>query len=130
MGIPAYLIFWTRFFLSDRLGAVGVGHATVEVSQESGVPQGSPYSPTPFWIFINDLVHELGHLERLRFQAFADDLILWFEGDCRRGVIHPILQKALDVAGDWSLTWKLHFNTAKYEAICFSGANTHIRQQF
>ena len=130
MGIPAYLIFWTRSFLSDRLGAVGVGHATVEVSPECGVPQGSPYSPTLFLIFINDLLHELGHLERLRFQAFADDLILWFEGDFRRGVIHPILQKALDVAGDWSLTWKLRFNTAKCEAICFSGANTRIRQQF
>ena len=130
MGIPAYLIFWTRSFLSDRVGAVGVGHATVEVTPECGVPQGSPYSPTLFLIFIDDLLHELGQLERLCFQAFADDLILWLVGDFRRGVIHPILQKALDVAGNWSLTWKLRFNPAKCEAICFCGANTRIRQRF
>ena len=82
-GIPSYLVQRRRAFLLDRETVLEVGEYGLKVHPECGLPQGLPLSSTLFLIFIDDLLHILHKIGRVRLQAFADDLILWISGDFR-----------------------------------------------
>ena len=129
-GVSGTIISWVQSFLSRRRSILEVGTSRVEVAPECGVPQGSPLSPTLFLIYIDDLLHHLARLGRVRFQAFADDLIVWVTGDFRLGVMDPGLQRALRLAEEWAAQWRLCFSPQKCECICFCAANVRIQRTF
>ena len=52
-------------------------------------PRLATISHAIFDIYIDDLLHHLARLGQVRFQAFADDLILWLTGDFRLGAMEP-----------------------------------------
>ena len=95
MGVDWYIICWVQSFLEGQMARLIVGESTVEVATSCGVPQGSPILLTLFLVFINNLLCWLQHLGRLRFQGFADDMILWIMGYLRYGRIHLCLRHAL-----------------------------------
>ena len=91
--------------MCDRVSVLEIGSAQVEVRPICGVPQGSPTSPVLFLIYINDLLQELGGVQEVSRQAFADDLFLWIVGVFRDGVAHPALTRAMAMVEDWSTQW-------------------------
>ena len=91
---------------------------------------GLPLSPTLFLIYNNDLLQSLEALSPVRFQAYADDLIIWVQGLFRDGFTHPMLSCALEMLTQWSLQWRLRFHPGKCCAICFHGAQVWVRRHF
>ena len=100
MGIDRNLIEWARGFLCDRVSVLEVRLAQLEVRPTCGVPQGSPASPIPFLIYINDLLQRLRGVQRVSQQAFANDLFLWIVGMFRDGVAHLELIRAMAMVED------------------------------
>ena len=130
MGVDWYIICWVQSFLEGRMARLVVGESAVEVATSCGVPQGSPISPTLFLVFIDDLLRRLQHLGRLRFQGFADDMILWIMGYLRYGRIHPCLRHALWRAERWSRFWRIRFSPKKCECITFAGKSVAVEGRF
>ena len=107
-----------------------VGENAVEVATSCGVPQGSSISRTLFLVFIDDLLRWLQHLGRLRFQGFAEDMILWIMGYLHYGRIHPCLRHALWRAERWSRFWRISFSPKKCECITFAGKSVAVEGRF
>ena len=95
MGIDRYLIESIRGFLFDRVGVLEVDRASLEVRPSCGVPQVSLASPILFLIYLDDLLHTLQRVQRVRRQAFADNWFLWIAGVFHYGVAHPDLVRAM-----------------------------------
>ncbi|GFW60517.1 uncharacterized protein TNCV_568651 [Trichonephila clavipes] len=79
---------------------------------ERGCPQGS-VSGRIFWnIIINDLLSKLNNLVCCEIIAFADDILVSSQGrDLSATFLHA--QEALNLASDWSKSFKLDFNPDK-----------------
>ena len=129
IGVPQYLVHWTRAFLSQRRSWIHVGHAAVECIPECGLPQGSPLSPTLFLIYINDLLQALTNTG-VSYQAFADDIMIWHRGNFRNGDTAPEISLALKTVDQWAEKWRMTFNPHKCEAICFAGPRIQLEKQF
>ena len=129
IGVPQYLVHWTRAFLSQRRSWIHVGHAAVECIPECGLPQGSPLSPTLFLIYINDLIQELTNTG-VSCQAFADDILIWHRGNYRNGDTAPEISLALTTVDQWAEKWRMTFNPHKCEAICFVGPRIQLEKPF
>ena len=127
--IPSYLIHWTHSFIAQRCCRIHVGESEVVCTPECGLPQGSPLSPTLFLLFIDDLLVELIKTG-VDCQAFADDVLVWIQGNFRQGMTSPFLTTAMATVDDWARRWRLTFNPAKCAAICFAGPRVQIQQQF
>ena len=129
IGVPQYLVHWTKYFLSQRRSWIHVGHAAVECIPECGLPQCSPLSLTLFLIYINDLLQELP-TTGVSCQASADDILIWHRGNFRTGDTAPEISLALATVDQWAEKWRMTFNPHKCEAICFAGPRIKLEKQF
>ena len=112
--VPRYMVAWIKAFLTNRKANLVVNESYFPFDVLTGVPQGSPLSPTLFLIFVDDLLHRLQR--RVRVQAYADDILLWDIVTSR--VSNPALvQQALRDVEMWSTEWGLSFNPSKCQAI-------------
>ncbi len=90
--LPSYGFYYAlcsflSSFLSGRsIGAVVEGHCSTSKSINSGVPQGSVLSPTPFLLFIIDFLS----LTNCSIHSYADDTTLNYSTSFDR---HPNLQE-------------------------------------
>lgn len=84
----------------------------------SGVSQGSILGPLLFGIMVNDLESALKHTRCL---LYADDLKLVCGIQENRDALS--MQRDIDSLFQWSITNKLHFNTAKCSVMSFSRAH-------
>ena len=130
IGMDPYIIAWIYSFLSGRCCSLEVGGSTSEVAPECGLPQGSPLSPTLFLVYIDDLLHALQRVRKLRSQGFADDLAVWIAGELRSGDTEPTLRRGLQVVEDWSRRWRIRFSPQKCICVCFRGKNVRVMREF
>lgn len=130
LKIDDVYIQWVKSYLEGRQCTLKVGNAEFVAEPDCGLPQGSALSPTLFLIFINDILRTLASLEDIKFQAFADDLILWIIGCFQQGIVHFNLQAALDKISEWSHQWRLKFSVEKCIGVCFAGRLTKIEKEF
>ena len=120
-GIGGPLLRWIEDFLYDRKQRVTVNgtHSAWE-RVISGVPQGSVIGPTLFLLFINDLPNRIAS----KVQIFADDSKIY------RPIRSPTdtyqLQKDLQEVEQWSLEWKLRYNTSKCQALRIGTKNMQV----
>ena len=120
-GAPRYMVAWIKAFLSDRTADLMVNELTFPFDIPTGIPQGSPLSPTLFLVFIDDLLHQLQR--RVRVQAYADDILLWDVLTTRDRTPSQI-QQALREVEIWSSEWGLSFNPSKCHAIDITNRRT------
>lgn len=76
LGVDGDLIRWTQSFLTDlKVQLVIDGHDNKERGTETGIPQGSPVSPTLFLIYISGVFDQVtdSHAE-ITSLSFVDDL--------------------------------------------------------
>ena len=74
MGLSGSLISWFASYLDNRKQRVAVeGNLSDILGVNAGIPQGSILGPLLFFIYINDIVDEIGSCIRL----FADDTSLY-----------------------------------------------------
>ena len=130
LQIDESYIQWVKSYLKGRQCVLKVGNTELVVAPDCGLPQGSVLAPTLFLIFIDDVLRMLADLEDIKFQAFADDLILWIAGYFKQGIVHTNLQLALDQISAWSHQWRLRFSVEKCIGVCFAGRITKIEQNF
>ena len=93
--MDSYIIAWLYSFLSNMRCSLEVGDSTLEVAPECGLPQVSPLSPPLFLVYVNDLLHALQRVHKLRSQGFADDLALWIASKLQTGETNPRLMRGL-----------------------------------
>ena len=106
-GISHYIVNWIQDFLTERTQQVIVGNArSPELPVRSGVPQGSVLGPTLFLIYINDLPQKVDRSVSL----YADDTFLYAEVQRQEDKLK--FQSNIDALHQWSLTWKMPFNTS------------------
>ena len=116
-AIPPWMLGWVWDFLVGRTAILKVGSACLSRSLQLGVPQGSPLSPLLFLVYIDDLLQTLSPLAHV--QAFADDVIVWWEvrrgrTGSRRG------NRVLEMVSNWALKWQMHFHPSKCQFLLVS----------
>ena len=123
LGFEGSLLNWIKSFLTGRNQCVRINSTTSALSDViSGVPQGSVLGPVLFLIFINDLQDIVNGIVKI----FADDYKTFSKISTVNA--HDRLQENLDELCDWSNTWKLKFNAAKYKVLHFNpDINNHYR---
>ena len=108
-GFRGKIWCWLKAYLSHRLKCVSInGKRSGLLPVISGVLQGSILGPLLFLIFINDLPDSTHSSSLL---LYADD------AKCFRPIAsstdHHLLQDDLNSLFNWSLKWRLCFNTSK-----------------
>ena len=107
-GIDGPLKSWINDFLANRSQRVFINNIASENSNvTSGVPQGSVLGPTLFLIFINDISENISS----HIKIFADDTKIYRSIQSQNDI--QTLQNDIDLLSQWSLTWKLLFNSNK-----------------
>ena len=86
----------------------------------SGVPQDTVLSPLLLLCFINELPDKITS----KICLYADDVLLYSTinsvEDCYN------LQEDLNTLNKWSQTWKMTFNTSKYELLRVTKAKSNL----
>ena len=118
MGIRGQLLHWIETFLLNRRQCVVVnGEKSAWAHVASGIPQGTVLGPTLFLLFVNDLPDAV----KCHVKLFADDAKIYTEVGSSAGT--DLLQDDLDALVEWSLRWKLPFNTDKCSMLHLGSGN-------
>ena len=113
LGIRGRLLDWFRVFFTCRRQRVLVnGQKSDWIRVRSGVPQGSVLGPLLFILYIDSLHHSVSHST---LKIFADDVTVYRlvsnASDCQ------LLQEDLACVFDWTVTWQVRLNPAKYVTV-------------
>ena len=115
-GVTGEVLDWFKDYLKDRKHRVILPSATSDwVYIQAGVPQGSILGPLLSFLYINDIVTDIGSNIRL----FADDTSLFIIVD------NPLtaadcLNSDLSKISRWAATWLVSFNPTKTESLLIS----------
>jgi hypothetical protein len=114
-GIDPNIANWIQNFLTNRRQRVALrGTLSTELPVSSGVPQGSVLGPTLFLIYINDLPQSV----TCNVSLYADDTLIYSEVNSIRDA--QLFQENINALQEWSVRWKMPFNTDKCEVIVFN----------
>ena len=115
-GIQGPLLAWFENYLSDRYQRVVLpGDSSDLVCVRAGVPQGSILGPLLFFVYINDIVKDIGY----NINLFADDTCLSMVVN-NPNVAGNLLQSDIDKVSLWANRWLVSFNPRKSESLIFS----------
>ena len=121
-GIRGKLLDWLQDYLTHRSQRVVLkGQSSVDLTVNSGVPQGSVLGPLLFLLYINDIVDNVNSTMKL----FADDtsFSLGMENaDTRTTTLNTDLKKI----DDWAKLWKVQFNESKTKLINTKRGNSIV----
>ena len=107
-GVAGSLLSWIEDFLGDRTMCVKVNNTLSDLIHcTSGVPQGSVLGPELFKVYVNDLPSSIP----VPCLLYADDLKLWRVTNTDEEV--DLLQRSLDILGNWAIDWTLPINYEK-----------------
>ena len=113
---PANILHLYKNFLHNRKAELTIGGVKKVFLLEKGCPQGSVSGPILWNLLINDLLIKLSSTFDCYKIAFADDLLLVFQGKDFRNVC-SLAQDVLDFAVEWSRLFKLEFHPNKTKAM-------------
>ncbi|KAJ5701330.1 hypothetical protein N7488_008878 [Penicillium malachiteum] len=121
LGFDGDLIRWMQSFRSGWLVQMVINGTPCPVHRiDSGVPQGSPVSSISFLIYLSatfDAIEEAAPAVQLL--SFVDDIGLLTSGSSAQEVCQK-LQKAGQIAIDWSGRNFVQFEAKKTEAVLFT----------
>lgn len=122
LGIPNYIIQWTKSFISNRTTYFSVdGKHSPTYQLSKGLPQGSPISPILFLIFSIDLVTTLQNI--IPTSSYADDL-LNYVGSESISMNNEYLEDTIKKANDWAIANNQTFSAIKTEFMHCTPNNT------
>ncbi|KAF8774607.1 putative 115 kDa protein in type-1 like protein [Argiope bruennichi] len=81
-AIPSNIFHLVRDFLNDRSAFLTLGRVSVSRSLQRGCPQGSVSGPLLWNLIMNSLLARLSKITGCETIAFADDLLICFQGKC------------------------------------------------
>ncbi|GFX10829.1 RNA-directed DNA polymerase from mobile element jockey [Trichonephila clavipes] len=111
-NIPGNLFAVISSFLKDRSVTLSLGHSSKEKFLNKGCPQGSVSGPILWNVITNDFLEKILAFSSCEMTAFADDLLLCFQGKS----FHDICRQAQlthDFASTWTKNYELEFNAVK-----------------
>jgi len=118
LNLPSYMVNLIDSFTTERQAALTIGgiHKTYRV--QSGTPQGSPWSPSLFTMYLNPALQlELDRASSA--QAFADDLFVTATGRSDSEA-QTLLQTAINKIITWTDKANLRLNPMKCSTIRFT----------
>lgn len=108
LGITGNSLNWIYDFLKERTYQMTIGEENFEKgTMSTGVPQGSPLSPTLFNIMVTDL----NLPENIHKIIYADDITLITNKDILEA--NNNMERALNILKTWTTTWDLKMNLTK-----------------
>ena len=114
-GIKGIVLKWFKSYLNNRKQVVKYNNIlSDEIEVEYGIAQGSVLGPILFIVYINDLVRYLKNIfgEECKTQLFADDTLIYVEGDSEREIEFRI-QRVFITAQEWLNNNKLMMTVKK-----------------
>ena len=112
LGVDSRVVIWVWKFLVGRTQKVRVGgQLSKEVTETSGVLQGSILGPLLFLVYVNDIWRNINSCIRL----FVDDCIIYRKITNKNDI--EKLQKDLDILGECAVENGMKINPGKCKAI-------------
>ena len=109
-GVQDVVLKWFETYLSNRTQETKYfNNTSTEKENLFGVPQGTVLGPNLFVVYINDIVR---NLKECKIQLFADDTLLYVEGQNVQEVVNTI-NKELETLYEWLVQNGLSLNTEK-----------------
>ncbi|GFY73246.1 RNA-directed DNA polymerase from mobile element jockey, partial [Trichonephila inaurata madagascariensis] len=124
-NIPGNLFAVISSFLKDRSVTLSLGHSSKEKLLNKGCPQGSVSGPFLWNVIINDFLEKILAFSSCETIAFADDLLLCFQGKSFPDLSRQA-QFTLDFASTWTKNYKLEFNAVKSKVMILERRENNV----
>ena len=108
------MLAWLNNFLLNRIQWVVLDDKQSQPAVvTSGLPQGTVLATLLFLCFINELTDKITS----KIHIYADDVLLYSTINVNSIEDCCTLPGDLNTLNKWSQTWKMTFNTSKYELL-------------